>query len=242
MFVSLEQEWSHIVATPEMRACERGWWASEPALDGLVAREVVELVGWDAYTPSPEGASLLSALLRLAACDGAVRCLIQALLPRLKAENVYTPAFGHGVGGCWSRPADTAADFVAECFAAIKRHAGEDHPDVARLVVGEAGRRLRTARQAQRRHESRTVVLGPRHAAHASSGLLSARSEAEWITIAVLEALRHGQLSDEQAVLIYATRVLGFPASEVGRREGLAPKAVYYALSRAERALLSRAA
>ena len=44
------------------------------------------------------------------------------------------------------------------------------------------------------------------------------------------------------ARLVYGTRVKGLPASEVGRRAGMPPGAVYYALARAERALLLRAA
>ncbi|MCL6092083.1 MAG: hypothetical protein M1435_03955 [Actinobacteria bacterium] len=242
MFVSLEHEWPHVVATPATRACEQRWWAVEPALEGLAAGEVVDRVRWEAYTPVPEGAKLLCALLRVAWCRAASRCLMQALLPRLRAENVYTPIFGHGVDGGWRRAGDTAADLVAECFAAIRRHAGEDHPDVARLVVGEAVRRLRTARQAERRNESRSVVLSPLQASRLSCGLLSARSEAEWLASAVVDALRAGHLSAEQAALLYATRVQGLPASEVGRRQGMAPRAVYHALSTAERALVSRAA
>ncbi len=244
VFLSLEHEWEYLGETPAMRACQRDWWAAEPALEGLAANDVVERVRWKGYRTSPEGASLLSALLRLAACRSASRCLLQALLPRLAAENVYTPAFGHGVGECFRRRADTAADFVAECFAAIWRHAGEDRPghDIGRLLVSEAARRLRTARQAERRHQLRTVALGPYEAGHLCAGLFGARSRAEWLASAVVEARRQGRLSAEQAALLYATRVQGLPASEVGRRQGLAPRAVYHALSRAEQALLSRAA
>ena len=242
VFMSLESDWRHVVTTQAMRACERRWWDVEPTLQGLVANDIVLQVRWEVYLPLPEGARLLSALLRVASCRSASRCLVQALLPRLRVENVYTPTFGHGVGGNWRCPADTAADFVAECFAVIRRHAGEDRPDVSNLVVGEAARRLRTARQAERRHESRTVVLGMGQVPQLSCGLLSARSEAEWLAGAVVDALRGGRLNGQQAALLYATRVQGLAASEVGRRQGLAPKAVYYALSRAEQALLSRAA
>lgn len=239
VFEALDRDWERLATSPATRAREPGWWAAEPEIAGLHAGEVVQRVGWSGYWPSAEGANLLSALLRLATCPFAARSLLQALLPRIKAENVYTPTFGHGVGEAWRRPADTAADLVAECFAAISRHAGEDCEDVPRLVLQEAARRLRTARQAERRYQKRTPVLASSHPALAPVELYNARSGPEWLATAVLDALRCGLISQSQAALVYATRVKGVPASEVGRKQGLAPRAVYYALGVAERALLS---
>ena len=92
----------------------------------------------------------------------AARALLQAMLPRLRRRGVLIARYGHGVGDSWKRPADTLADLVAECYSAIRRHAGEDRDDVPRVVLQEATRRLRTARrQAQRRYQARTVLLGP---------------------------------------------------------------------------------
>jgi|GEM_PF-2424297 len=247
VFVGLDREWEHLALSPALSGAVGRWWAAEPVLAGLSAGEIVARVRWDGYAATGEGAMLLSSLLRLASYPYASRCLLQALVPRIEAENVYTPTFGHGVGERWRHPADTAAELVAECFAAIARHAGERHQDVARLVVGEATRRLRTARQAERRHQQRTVALEARGAMSRSSGplrgdLYSARSVAEWLASAVVGALKDGRLTEGQAVLLYATRVKGLPASEVGRLQRLAPKAVYHALYMAERALVGRAA
>jgi DNA-directed RNA polymerase specialized sigma24 family protein len=164
------------------------------------------------------------------------------MLPRIKAERVVSPEYGHGIGEGWQRPADTAADLVAECFAAVKRHAGEDRYDVARLVLQEATRKLRTARQAQRRYQDRTVLLMPDHSMRACAELSTARSGPEWLAAALTEAVRSRRLSKTEARLVYATRVKGVPASEVGRCTGMPPKAVYYALAQAERTLLRRAA
>jgi DNA-directed RNA polymerase specialized sigma24 family protein len=202
---------------------------------------VVASVTWDGYRPSPQSASVLTALLRQATTYAVARALLQALLPRLKAERVSTPTYGHGVGQSWPRPADTAADLVAEAFAAITHHAGEYAEDVARLVVREAARRLRTARQAQHRYQTRTVALLPDHAGHTPADLMSARSAPEWLAAALLDVVRTGRLSAGDARLVYAARVTGLPASEVGRRQGMPPKAVYYALARAERAFLAGA-
>jgi hypothetical protein len=131
---------------------------------------------------------------------------------------------------------------LAESFASVRRHAGEERDDVARLVLQEATRRLRTVRQSQRRYEARTVPLSPRHAKPPTVDLFAARTQAEWLAKALLDAVRQGGLGASDARLVYAARVKGLPASEVGRREGMAAKAVYYALARAERAFMAAAA
>ena len=84
---------------------------------------------------------------------------------------MLTPKYGHGIGEGWQRPLDTVADLVAECFAAVKSHAGEEVDDVARLVLQEATRKLRTARQAQRRYHYRTAILLSDHARYAAADL-----------------------------------------------------------------------
>jgi DNA-directed RNA polymerase specialized sigma24 family protein len=241
VFVALEREWGRLVSAPSLCEAQQRWWSAEAALRGAPAAEIVTRVAWRGYSTTAEGAAVLSALLRVAVFPFASRCLLQALAPRIEAENVYTPTFGHRVGEGWRHPSDTAAELVAECFAAIVRHSGEDHGDVARLVVGEAVRRLRTARQAERRHQRRTVNLSS-SAAALSVDLFATRSVPEWLAGAVVSALRQGRLNDQQAALLYATRVKGLPASEAGRLQRLPPKAVYHALSMAERALVGSVA
>ena len=113
----------------------------------------------------------MTALQRQAADPLAARTLLQALLPRIRAERVLVPKYGHGIDEAWQRPADTVADLVAECFVAVKRHAGEDRDDVARLVLQEATRKLRSARQVQRRYQLRTALLLPDHQGYAAADL-----------------------------------------------------------------------
>jgi DNA-directed RNA polymerase specialized sigma24 family protein len=239
IFDRLEQDWRRSLRSPAVHDEAEAWAVAEPALSGAgSAGEVVARVTWEGYHPSADGALVLSALLRQARSPLAARALLQALLPRIRAERVQTATYGHGVGESWPRPADTVADLVAECFAAIARHAGEDRGDVDRVIVGQAARRLRTARQAQRRHQSRTVALLPGHCALATGDISCARSRAELLAGALVEAVRGSRLTADQARLLYAARVKGIPASEVGRSHGLPPKAVYYALARAERTLL----
>jgi DNA-directed RNA polymerase specialized sigma24 family protein len=243
LFEGLEREWDRISARAETNACSRMWVAAEPALSTCRdAGAIVRLVTWQGRQPTGDARAVFAALLRQAADPFAARALLQALLPRIRAERVVTAKYGHGVGDAWQRPADTISDLVAECFAAVKRHAGEDRQDVARLVLQEATRKLRTTRQAQRRYHERTVLLVPDHGARVAADLSAARSAAEWLAAALTEAVRSNRLSKVEATLVYAARVKGLPASDVGRRAGMRPKAVYYALARAERALLSQAA
>lgn len=243
IFVALASEWRGLYRSPGSLVALGRWQSAEAALTPFAdLGAVVAGVTWEGYRASPAALPVLRALLHLADDTLAARTLLQALLARARAERVATGRFGHGLDEHRQDPADTQADLVAECFAAIKRHAGEDHPDVARLVVQEATRKLRTARQAQRRYNDRHGALGPGEAACGSSGMLDARTCAEWLATAVCTAVSDGRLSPDQARLVYATRVKGLPASETGRAVGLAPKKIYYALSRAERAFVAGAA
>ena len=247
IFDSLQCEWDRTAVRPEVRARIEVWADAEPALGGCAdANAVIRLVVWQGRHPSGQASRVMSVLLRRSADPLAARTLLQALVPRIKAERVLVPKYGHRIGEAWQPPSDTVADLVAECFAAVKRHAGEVRDDVARLVLQEATRKLRTARQAQRRYQQRTVVLVPDDAADASADLSAdlsaARSGAEWLATALADALRSQRISKSQAQLLYGARVAGFSASEVGRRAGLKPKTVHYALARAEHALVWGAA
>ena len=141
------------------------------------------LVRWAGYEPVGDGAAVLSALLRLATEPLAARALLVAMAGRIRAERILVPSYGHGIADSWQSPADTRADLVAECFAAISRHAGQDRDDVARLVMQEATRRLRTARQVHHRYQQRTTPLGPAHGGRAATDLVGSRTTAEWLAV-----------------------------------------------------------
>jgi DNA-directed RNA polymerase specialized sigma24 family protein len=241
-FTSLDHEWRALARSTAFAEQVREWSFREPALATWTVDGAGALcpVIWEGYEPVGRGAEVLSVLLRLATSPVAARALLQALLPRLRSERVQVPAYGHGVGERGQAAADTVADLVAECFAAIVHHAGEDRDDVARLLVQEATRKLRTVRRAQHRYQERTVTMPAAHDGWATTDLTASRSSAEWLAVALTDAVRSQSLTAAQARLVYATRVKGVPASEVGRHHGMRPRAVYYALAQAESALLSR--
>jgi len=253
LFLRLDHEWRRLAASAQAEGLAGDLAQSEAALAGCASlAELVARVRWEGRRPAAASVPVLSALLRQARQPLAARALLQAVLPRIRCEDVARPAYGHGLSEHWQSPADTMSDLVAECYAAICRHAGEDHPDVARLVLQEGARRVRTARQRQRRYQLRTRPL-PGAAATASLDawarwcpavvdLWSAQTPAERLAGLVVDAVRAGHLSLRQARLLYATGVRGLPASEAGRQAGLPARAVYYALARAEAALVRRAA
>ena len=242
-FTSLDHEWRALVRSSAFVEQAGEWAVLEPALASWTANGAAAYcpVAWDGYEPLGRGAEVMSALLRLAGSAAAARALLQALLPRLRSERVPLPAYGHRVGERGQAAADTVADLVAECFAAIVRHAGEDRDDVARLLLQEATRKLRTVRQAQHRYQERTMTMPAVNDGWATTDLVASRSSAEWLAVALTDAVRSQSLTATQARLVYATRVKGVPASEVGRHHGMRPRAVYYALAQAESALLARA-
>ena len=251
LFAGLEQEWQRLASCETAAAVMAGLVEIEPELAHCASLAgAVAMVSWDGRSPSRAGAGIISALLRQARLPLVARAVLQALVPRIQAERVASPVYGHGCGDYVQSPADTMGDLIGECYAAIRRHAGEDHADVARLILQEATRRLRTARQTDRRFRQRTaqlddVVTGPPSASggrrHHVADLWSARTAVEWLAEAVIEAVRRGCLSVEEARLVYGARVSGLSVSEVGRREGIRGNSVYYALSRAELALVSAA-
>jgi len=253
IFHQLDEDWQRVSRSSASMWAARELAVADPALAACAnLADVVSLVRWQGLYPTEAAGSVLEALLRKASSPLVARALLQALLPRIRREKVTLPMYGHGLSEHCQDPADTISDLVAECYAAICRHAGEERSQVARLVVQEAARRMRTARQGQRRYQQRTQPLTEavqRQVARASSGsrglavdLWRARTSAEWLASAVVDALRSGHMTVEEARLLCAVRVWGLRASEVGRRERLPERAVYYALSRAEQALVRKMA
>ena len=237
VYADLDRQWDHIGATPAASSCLTGWSTTEPPLRGYAtpAALVADIVN---ARRSPRGRHLLAALLRVAADPFAARTTLQAILPALRAEPVLEPSYGHRVAERWSTPQDTFADLVCAAWDTIRAHAGENHADPELLVVRAATRRLRTARQAHVRRQRRSVAFNPDRHEHPVGMHQSARTSAEQVAAALLDAVQRETLSLEQAQLLYATSVAGLPAIGAAVLVGLPkPRAVYHALAKAEAAL-----
>ena len=238
VYDELDLQWRHIGSTPAARARLAAWSDAEPVLRPYPTP--AEVVGdITAARRSTHSRRLLRALLRASGDPFAARTTLQAMVPGLRAERVIQPCYGHRIDERWATPADTYADLVCATWETIRAHAGETCDDPERLVVRAATRQLRTRRQAHVRAQRRRVPLDPDLHVGTVEMLDAGRTAAEQVTIALADAVRNATLSVEQARLLYATAVVGIDARKAGRLFGLAkPKAVYYALARAEAALV----
>ncbi|MGA3219325.1 MAG: hypothetical protein ABSE77_09690 [Acidimicrobiales bacterium] len=77
---------------------------------------------------------------------------------------------------------------------------------MAQLLLREATRRLRTVRRAQHRYQERTVPMRAAHDAWATTDLVASRPTAEWLAVALTDAVRSQSLSAAQARLVPSGR------------------------------------
>jgi hypothetical protein len=237
IYRALKDEWDTMSTTPAARGALAGWARAEPVLAGFTdPRELVGAIQGGADTAN--SCARLAALVRLAAQPLAARAVLQVILPGLGGvvTGEWRSAGWRDGPSAWDRLDDVHVEVVAAAWEVIAASAGRSLAFPARNLIRGVRRRLRTTREAHERTARRTVSLDPVvHDRHAAPH--SARSSAEHAADVVVDAVRAGRLSAAQGRLLYATGVIGIAAAEVGQREGLPPKAVYYALAKAEAAL-----
>jgi hypothetical protein len=247
VFRTLQEDWHQIASRPDAVAGLARWRRSEVVLEGFVnLGQVLDEI--QHRGDADRSCRLLASLLRQAGDPLAARAVLQAVLPGLAAtlpghRRIPVPAPGvprhaHQDRAHQDRAyQDMDADIVACAWEEIRGRAGQslDHP--ARAVIGSARRRLRTWQEAQRRLATRTVVLDiERHAPIAD--LEWTRDPAERLAALLVAAVETGRLPHVQARLVFATSVAGLSAADVGTREGLPPRAIYFALGKAQAAFV----
>jgi hypothetical protein len=222
VYQSLYRDWQQLGASPSAARRMSTWAAAEPALAGYhTPSALVAAIG--ATPRGPLAHDLLRCLLRQAADPMAARTFLQAILPALSAAKVWSP--------------DHSAERIAATWEAIRVHAGESPQYPARFIVRIAERRLRTVREADRRHCARFEEIN----CDLDVGgveLDDARTAADQVELRVLAAFRSGKLTALQARLLYATAVVGLRACDAGRAVGLPSRSVYRALDDAEATLI----
>lgn len=231
----LEQEWARISATPAALGRLDAWAADETVLAG--AQSPAELVSsiiasrrWSSGDPR------LVALLRLAADPFAARAVLQAILPGLRTEPLSMARYGFAPAGPDDEYEDVAVDLLAAAWETIRTRAGQtlDHPE--KRIVRAATEVLRTRRRLEARRLTRVeVTASPAEGAICS--LDDARSAAERVLGALLDAVRQGTVTPRQAELLYTVRVIGTPGYTAGEAHGMSPGQVFYDIHTAERAL-----
>jgi hypothetical protein len=231
----LEQEWARISATPAALRRLAIWGSTEPVLAG--ARTPAQLVSsiiakrrWSGSDPR------LVALLRLAVDPFAARAVLQAILPGLRCEPLSLPRYGIAPAGPDEEFEDVAVELLAAAWETIRTRAGQtmDHPE--KRIVRAATEVLRTRRRLEARHLTKVEVTatppeGP------TCNLDDARSTAERVLAALLDAVRAGTVTARQAELLYVVRVIGTPGHFAGRPHGMSRGQVFYDISAAEQAL-----
>jgi hypothetical protein len=231
LFRELQQEWTSTASSRAARSALDRWSTDEEVFTGFVSP--MEVVAAIQRRGDPERSRvLLAALLRQADDALATRAVLQAILPGL-SKMPWAGSNLVGDGRRWVNLRDVDADLVACAWEEIHRRAGQTHSHPAKVLIGAVHRRLRTWREAHERCAARSTTFD--WELHAPGVDLEwARPPAERLAARLVTAVAGGAISTEQARLIFATAVAGLPAAEVGRREGLAPRAIYFALSRAE--------
>ena len=179
--------------------------------------------------------AVLGALLRHAGEPLAARAVLQAVVPALRT------LAARRVGGSrhltrqpWEADDDFDADVVEVALRRIAALAGTSPTWPAQAICESTWMTVRAAlvrssrwgTPASLEDEVANVVAGP------------ARSDAEALALAVVDAVRAQRLAVDDARVIYATRVLGHTPAELASAQGRKVRALRAQRVRAERRLV----
>ncbi|MGI8686703.1 MAG: hypothetical protein ACR2MO_16715 [Acidimicrobiales bacterium] len=233
LFEALDDEWAVVGASPQARVAFGRWAKVEPALAGM-ASPAEAVRSCRAATPTP-AAAVLGALLRHADEPLAARAVLQAVVPALRK------LAGRRVGGsrqltrqAWEACEDFDADVVEVALRRIAALAGTSPTWPAQAICESTWITLRAALVRSSRwgrfeslnDEVANLVASP------------ARSGAEALALAVVDAVGAQRLGVDDARVIYATRVLGHSPAELASAQGRAVRALRAQRARAERRLV----
>ena len=233
LFEALDAEWEVVSASAAARAAFERWAMVEPALAGM-ASPAEAVRSCRAATPAA-AAAVLGALLRHAGEPLAARAVLQAVVPALRtlaARRAGGPS--HFTRQAWEAVDDFDADVVEVALRRIAALAGTSPTWPAQAICESTWMTVRAAlvrssrwgTPASLEDEVANVVAGP------------ARSGAEALALAVVDAVRAQRLAVDDARVIYATRVLGHTPAELASAEGRKVRALRAQRVRAERRLV----
>ena len=233
LFEALDAEWAVVGASPRARAAFESWAMVEPALAG-VASPAEAVRSCRAAMPGA-AAAMLGALLRHAGEPLAARSVLQAVVPALRTLAARRAGGSRQLTRhTWEAGEDFEADVVEVALRRIAELAGTSPPWPAQAICESTWMTLRAALVRSSRwgtpasldDDVADVVAGP------------ARSGAEALALAVVDAVRAQQLAVDDARVIYATRVLGHTPAELASAQGRAVRTVRAQRVRAERRLV----
>ncbi|HUZ43411.1 MAG TPA: hypothetical protein VMU63_03335 [Acidimicrobiales bacterium] len=229
-FAQLEADLARLGAGAVARQRLVAWIDAEPVLAGHASP--ADLVGFIRGAGPVVAGPIEAALLRLAGTDSfAARTLLQVLVARLQEAGLERRA-SLRVSECLD---DIRAELLSHLWEAIMSAAGTHHDHPGRVLIDRAVGALRSQRRAARRREARWVDLA--QVPMPTTDLDDARSTAEQVALAVIDAHRRGRLHRHHARILLAA-LAGAPPRPVGTTAGPGLyRSVYYQLHLATAAM-----
>lgn len=237
LFRSLDDEWAQLGRSAAACAALARWVTQEPVLAGFDNPAAVVELCRKPKDPDRVNA-VLGALLRLADDHLAGRTLLQAVLPGLltrAARGTWLARPAPQCSALWDGAEEFGQELVGELWQRIRALAGTSPRFPACVLVEGAWRRVRQRGETARARGRCTVPLSEAAPVLADPG--RGRSSAEALTACLVDAVRRRRLRPAQAGLVYTTRVLGHPTSDLVGRFGPDRQAVRARRARVERIL-----
>lgn len=220
---SLERDWEATATTVEANRALRRWAAREPVLGPFVSLAAV-LEAVHRRGASRTANDVLAALLRVADDEPlARRCLLQSLLPALLSLARRYPGEGDHE--------DRLQEVLVLSVERIHDLAGRDVAWPATAIAGHVRDRLR-----REVTDGRLRAVALDDAPDPPAG--PERSAAERLAEVVLDGYRRGALRRDEAALLYATRVVGYPSARVAAALGVDADVLRSRRNRAEARLI----
>ena len=233
LFEALDAEWAVVGASPAARAAFERWAMVEPALAGM-ASPAEAVRSCRAATPAA-AAAVLGALLRHAGEPLAARAVLQAVVPALRTLAARRAGGSRQLTRqAWEAADDFDADVVEVALRRIAALAGTSPTWPAQAICESTWMTLRAALV----RSSRWGTLASLDDDVADVVASPARSGAEALALAVVDAVRAQRLAVDDARVIYATRVLGHTPAELASAQGRKVRALRAQRVRAERRLV----
>jgi hypothetical protein len=234
LFEALDAEWATVGTSPEARAAFGRWAMEEPALAGMnsPAEAVASCRGAAPATSAP----VLGALLRHAKEPLAARAVLQTVVPSLRIQAARRVGGARQMvsGQGWEAGDDFDADVVEVALRRIAELAGTSPPWPAQAICESTWMTMRCALVRSARWGTPATLDEDVASREASPE----RSDAEALTVALVDAVRAQCLPVDDAAVIYTTRVLGRSAAELASAQGRTARALRAQRSRAEQRLV----
>ena len=241
----LAQDWESLRRTPASRDAWSALSRAEPDMAGVGARDLGDLVdtligsapdAWGSARGPDEraqAAALFRAVLRSAHVHPLVsRALVQALTPGIVGVG---RRLGWGQGGEWDSPGAFTVDAIATAWEVVEDWSGEDRAYAVLDVLSAVRCRLRR-RITRHRALHRTERLASSDE-HLSERAAVSGSDVEELARAIERERRH--LDENDAMVLYAHRVLGYSISELSAWSGHTRRLLATRRDRAAAAILA---